>query len=276
MSEAMLRFTILGCGSSPGVPRIGNDWGACDPSNPKNRRRRASLLIQRIANRGTTTVVVDTGPDFREQMIDAGVGSADAVVYTHPHADHIHGVDDLRSFVINTRARVPIWCDEQTSARLHEAFSYCFETPEGSQYPPILIEHRIRHNEAFRIDGAGGTIVIRPFEQAHGRINSLGFRVGDVAYSGDVNGLNEEAEAVLQDLDVWIVDALQYREHPSHFSLSQTLEWIERLQPQRAILTHMHTPLDYDTVQRETPAHVEPAFDGLQFSVAATAPSIPA
>lgn len=265
MSEAKLRFTILGCGSSPGVPRIGNDWGACDHTNPKNRRRRASLLVERVTAAGRTIVVVDTGPDFREQMIAADVAYADGVIYTHPHADHIHGIDDLRSFVINTRARVPIWCDEPTSARLHEAFDYCFTTPDGSNYPPILIENRIRAGEPFTIVGEGGPLEIQPLAQQHGRIRSLGFRFGSVAYSGDVNGLDETAQAALEDLDVWIVDALQYREHPSHFSLSQTLDWIERLRPRRAILTHMHTPLDYDTVQTETPAHVEPAFDGLRF-----------
>lgn len=267
MSESVLRFTVLGCGSSPGVPRIGNDWGACDPSNPKNRRRRASLLVERIGDAGTTRVVVDTGPDFREQMIDAGIASADAVIYTHPHADHIHGVDDLRSFVINTRARVPIWCDEQTSARLHEAFGYCFETPKGSLYPPILIENRIEPGRPFSISGEGGPLEIVPFRQIHGRITSLGFRFGTVAYSGDVNGLDDDAQAALQDLDVWIVDALQYRDHPSHFSLSQTLDWVAKLRPRRAILTHMHTPLDYDTVLAETPAHVEPAFDGMRFEI---------
>ena len=269
MSGAVLRFTILGCGSSPGVPRIGNDWGACNPHDPKNRRRRASLLVERVAEGGTTVVVVDTGPDFREQMIDAGIGRADAVVYTHPHADHIHGIDDLRSFVINTRARVPIWCDEATSLRLHEAFGYCFRTPEGSNYPPILIENRIVAGSAFSIDGAGGRIDIVPFDQQHGQIDSLGLRFGQVAYSSDVSGLDERARAFLENLDVWIVDALQYRDHPSHFSLAQTLEWIERLRPRRAILTHMHTPLDYATVKSETPAHVEPAFDGLTFAVAA-------
>ena len=264
---AKLRFTILGCGSSPGVPRIGGDWGACDPRNPKNRRRRAALLVERVGAEGTTTVVVDTGPDFREQMIDAGVSAADGVIYTHPHADHIHGIDDLRSFVINTRARVSIWCDEQTSERLHEGFAYCFETPPGSNYPPILIENRIIAGEPFVIDGLGGPLEILGFEQEHGRIPSLGFRFGNVVYSSDINGLSEQALSNLQDVDVWIVDALQYREHPSHFSLVQSLDWIERIGPKRAILTHMHTPLDYETVLRETPAHVEPAYDGLSFEV---------
>lgn len=257
------RFTILGCGSSPGVPRIGNDWGNCDPANPKNRRRRASLLVEQFSEDGVTVVVVDTGPDFREQMIDAGISSADGVIYTHPHADHIHGVDDLRSFVINRRERVKIWADESTSKRLHDSFGYCFQTPEGSSYPPILDEKRITPGVSFRIDGAGGPIDILPFEQVHGDIMSLGFRLGDLVYSSDVSALDHRALPHLQNMAVWIIDALQYRPHRSHFSLSQTLQWIDQLAPQRAILTHMHTPLDYDTVMNETPEHVEPAHDGL-------------
>lgn len=265
--KGRMRFTILGCGSSPGVPRIGGDWGACDPNNPKNRRRRAALLIERIAPGGTTTVVIDTGPDFREQMIDAGIGSADAVVYTHAHADHIHGIDDLRSFVINTRHRVHIWADSVTSERLMEAFGYCFETPEGSSYPPILREHRITPGETIHVEGEGGTISLLPFEQPHGSIHSLGFRIGDVAYCSDVSDLDDRALPHLQGLDCWIVDALQYKPHPSHLSLEQSLVWIEHLKPKRAILTHMHTPLDYETVRRETPEHVEPAYDGMTFEV---------
>ena len=251
--EARLVVHHSGCGSSPGVPRIGDDWGACDPSNPKNRRRRASALVQRFGPNGTTTVVIDTGPDFRAQMLDAGVGRADGVIYTHGHADHIHGIDDLRSFVINTRERVPIWADESTSQRLHDGFDYCFTTPPGSGYPPILDENRIVAGEPFEIDGAGGPLTFMPFEQPHGRGISLGFRIGDLAYCSDVSALDDRALPHLQNLDVWIIDALQYREHPSHMSLEQTLAWIEKLKPRRAILTHMHTPLDYETVlQRDT------------------------
>ena len=261
------RFTILGCGSSPGVPRIGGDWGKCDPANPKNRRRRASLLIQQFSDEGVTTVVVDTGTDFRDQMLSVGVGEADAVLYTHGHADHIHGIDDLRSFVINRRERVNIWCDEATSLRLHEGFGYCFKTPDGSSYPPILQENRITAGQEFSIDGAGGSISFLPFEQPHGGIISLGFRIGDLAYCSDVSGLDERALPHLEGLDVWIVDALQYREHPSHLSLDQSLGWIEKLKPKRAILTHMHTPLDYETVRVNTPDHVDPAYDGLMLDM---------
>ncbi len=260
-----LRFTILGCGSSPGVPRIGGDWGACDPANPKNRRRRSSILVERIAGQGKTTIVVDTSPDFREQMIDANVDFAEGVFYTHGHADHIHGIDDLRGFAINRRQRVEIYVDEETSHRLRQGFSYCFKTPKGGFYPPILSENRLVDGQAAIVDGDGGPISVLPFRQAHGDFTSLGFRFGDVAYSSDISGLTENSIELLQNLDVWIVDALQYREHPSHFSLDQALHWIGKLKPKRAILTHMHTPLDYETVKALTPVHVEPAYDGMQF-----------
>ena len=269
MDSVLQRFTILGCGSSPGVPRIGGDWGRCDSNNPKNRRRRASLLVEQISasTGGVTRIVIDTGPDFRCQMLDAGVPSADAVLYTHAHADHIHGIDDLRSFVINRRERVCVWMDEATSLRLHESFGYCFHTPSGSGYPPILDEHRIIAGESFEIDGAGGVISVVGFEQIHGPIHSLGFRIGGMAYSSDVSDLDERALPHLEGLDVWIVDSLQYLSHPSHFSLSEALSWVEKLKPRRSILTHMHIPLDYDTVMNETPDNVEPGYDGLVFEL---------
>ncbi len=259
-----MRFTILGCGSSPGVPRIGPDWGNCDPANPKNRRRRSSLLIEKFGTDGKTVVVVDSGPDFREQMISANIGWADAVIYTHAHADHIHGIDDLRSFVINRRKLANVWMDEHTSKRIHEAFGYCFNTPEGSQYPPILVENRITAGQSFTVDGQGGEIEITPFEQQHGAISSLGFRIDALAYCSDVSGFDERSLPYLHNLDVWILDALQYKEHPSHLSLAQSVDWIEKLNPKRAILTHMHTPLDYDAVMSETPKNIEPAYDGMQ------------
>ena len=261
---AGLRFTVLGCGSSPGVPRIGNDWGACDPKNPKNRRSRCSLLVERMAAPGQTTrVLVDTSPDLRAQALAADFGTLDGVLYTHPHADHIHGIDDLRGFVINMRRRVDVHADAQTMTRLREAFGYCFETPPGSDYPPIVTGHPIAAGEPVTIDGPGGPLTALPIIQIHGRITSLAFRFGGLAYSPDVSDLDDEAEYRLQDLDVWIVDALRYAPHPSHFSLDQALGWIERLKPKRAILTHMHVDLDYEAVRRALPAHVEPAYDGM-------------
>ena len=259
-------FTILGCGSSPGVPRINGDWGACDPSNPKNRRSRAALLIEQTGDDGgTTTVIIDTGPDFREQMIAAKVKNIDAVFYSHPHADHIHGIDDLRGYVQYTGKRMPIWADALTMERIREGFRYCLETPEGSNYPPIVEPRIIDPSLApVMITGAGGTIVLQPVLQHHGSIMSMGFRIGEFAYCSDVSDFPDETIGKLTGLDMLVIDTLQYKFHPSHLSLEQSLGWIERFAPKRAVLTHMHTPLDYETVMRETPEHIEPAYDGMR------------
>lgn len=259
-----LRFTVLGCGSSPGVPRIGGDWGACDPANPKNRRSRCSLLAERLGASGRTTrVLIDTSPDLRAQALAADFGTLDGVLYTHAHADHIHGIDDLRGFVINMRRRVEVYADPQTMARLREGFGYCFETPPGSEYPPILNGHLLAAGETVTIEGPGGPLTALPINQIHGRITSLAFRLGGLAYSPDVSDLDDEAEYRLQDLDVWIIDALRHTPHPSHLSLDEALGWIERLKPRRAILTHMHIDLDYEALRRSLPDHVQPAYDGM-------------
>lgn len=260
----LMRFTILGCGSSPGVPRITGDWGACDPANPKNRRRRASLLVERVAeDGGTTTVVIDTGPDFRDQMISAGVKSIDGVVYTHAHADHIHGIDDLRGFWLEQKRLIDVYADSFTLERLRAGFGYCFEKPAGSDYPPIVLAHEIQHGPNFTISGNGGTITFQPLVQSHGSILSLGFRIGDFAYCSDVSDFPTQTVAAMQGLDALVIDALQYRPHPSHLSLDEALLWIERLKPMRSWLTHMHTPLDFDELSAKLPNSVEPAYDGL-------------
>lgn len=259
-----LRFTILGCGSSPGTPRITGDWGGCDPANPKNRRTRCAAMIERITDAGErTTIVIDTGPDFRTQMLAAGVKRLDAVIYTHPHADHIHGIDDLRGYVIEQRHLIDIYGDMLTLERLREGFHYCFETPPGSKYPPIVRANTIDHDRELVIDGRGGPITLLPLPQIHGDIVSLGFRIGALAYCPDVSAFPTETAAQLHGLDWLIIDALQYKPHPSHFSLGEALAWIERLKPQNAVLTHMHVPLDHDVVARETPDNVSPAFDGM-------------
>lgn len=262
---AKRRFTILGCSSSPGVPRINGDWGACDPANPKNRRMRAALLVEQIASDGgRTTVAIDTGPDFREQMIRARVERLDAVIYTHAHADHLHGIDDLRGYFHAQHHRIPIHADGPTMDRIRAGFGYCLETPPGSNYPPILSAHLIETPDtSVIIEGAGGAITFQPILQVHGDIMSLGFRIGDFAYCTDVSDFPEASHGKLAGLDTLVIDCLQYRFHPSHLSLEQALSWIERFAPRHAILTHMHIPLDYETVMAETPAHVEPAYDGL-------------
>jgi len=259
-----LRLVIAGCGSSPGVPRINGDWGSCDPTNSRNRRRRAAAIVERVAaSGGVTRVAIDTGPDFRDQMLTAGVDRLDAVVYTHAHADHIHGVDDLRGYFLTQRRLVDIHADRPTLDRLREGFGYCFETPPGSSYPPIVKAHVIAHEVPFTVDGPGGPLTFEPLPQIHGDILSLGFRIGRLAYCSDVSDFPAATVDKLASLDVLVIDALQYRPHPSHLSLSQALDWIERLKPRRAVLIHMHIPLDYATVMAETPDHVEPAYDGM-------------
>jgi phosphoribosyl 1,2-cyclic phosphate phosphodiesterase len=258
-----LRFTILGCGSSGGVPRVGNVWGACDPNNPKNRRRRCALLVERFDKGGRTAVLVDTPPDIREQLLDARVERLDGVLFTHDHADHTHGIDDLRGIAFMLKRRVDVYMDAATRDVLTKRFDYCFAQPAGSAYPAILEAHDIRPPEPVRIEGAGGTIEVVPIVQEHGDITSLGFRIGDVAYSPDISGLSEASLALLQGLDVWIVDALRPIPHPSHFSLKQALQWIERVGAKRGILTHMTTELDYAALKRELPQHIEPAYDGM-------------
>lgn len=260
-----MRFTILGCGSSGGVPRLGGHWGDCDPENPKNYRRRCSMLVEREGEEGTTSVLIDTTPDLRSQLLDSNTGRLDAVVYTHSHADHVHGIDDLRMIVFNTRKRLPVWADGDTQNSLLSRFGYAFVQPEGSPYPPILDIKTI--SGAFQIEGAGGPIHFRPFRVGHGAIDSLGFRMGDVAYLPDVAEIYDEAWPTLDGLDWFIVDALRRTPHPTHSHLDNTLGWIERVKPANAVLTNMHIDLDYDTVCRETPENVTAAYDGMTIRV---------
>ncbi|HEU4381119.1 MAG TPA: MBL fold metallo-hydrolase [Hyphomicrobiaceae bacterium] len=258
-----MRFTILGCGSSGGVPRVGNVWGACDPTNPKNRRRRCALLVERFGKGGRTTVLVDTPPDIREQLLDARVETLDGVLFTHDHADHTHGIDDLRGIFFMLKRRVDVYLDAQTRDVLMSRFGYCFTQPPGSSYPAILQAHDIRPPEPIRIEGAGGPIEVVPIVQEHGDISSLGFRFGNIAYSPDIVGAPPSSLPLLQGLDIWIVDALRPMPHPGHFSLKQALQWIERVGAKRGILTHMTMDLDYMALKRDLPAHIEPAYDGM-------------
>ena len=265
-----LTFTILGCGSSMGVPRAALGWGDCDPNEPKNRRRRCALLVERAQGPGKVTrVLVDCGPDLREQLIDGQIDWLDGVLVTHEHADHIHGIDDLRPLFVHKRRRVDMWLDEATSRAMHARFGYCFMTPPDSSYPPIVSEHRLVPGTPVTIHGQGGPIEVLPILQGHGDIPSLGFRFGNVAYSTDLKRLPPDGVAALAGLDVWIVDALRRTPHPSHFNLPETLEWIERIGPKRAILTDMHTDMDYQTLKATLPADIEPAFDGMSFDASA-------
>ena len=261
--------TILGCGSSGGVPRIGNVWGACDPAEPRNRRLRCSLLLEGFSagSDQPTRVLIDTGCDLREQLLAANVDRVEAVFYTHAHADHTHGIDDLRVLALHNRRRVDVYFDPLTGDRLQEAFGYCFAAPPGSDYPPILNAHHIAAGAIVHVEGPGGTIALRVFEQTHGNITSLGFRVANFAYCCDLSGFPEESLPAISGLDLWIIDALRYAPHPSHLSLSETLDWIARFAPRQAVLTNMHIDLDYARTEAETPANVTPAFDGMRIDV---------
>ena len=262
-----LRFTILGCGSSGGVPRPALGWGDCDPNNPKNRRRRTSFLVERLGPGGVTRVLIDTPPDLREQLLDAKADSLDGVFYTHEHADHTHGIDDLRAFFISQRRLVDVYLDADTAKSVRARFDYCFESPPGSDYPPIVRQHHFAAGRPITIDGRGGPITGLPILQAHGDTPSFGFRFGRVAYSCDLSDLPAESVAALADVDVWILDALRYRPHPSHFSVADALSWIARLEPRRAILTNLHADLDYEVLRQKLPPRVEPAYDGISFAI---------
>lgn len=256
--------TILGCGSSGGVPRVAQGWGKCDPAEPRNRRRRCSILVEREGPDGVTRVLIDTSPDLREQLIDAGVKALDAVVFTHEHADHTHGIDDLRPLALVMRKRVPVYADHTTLTMLKSRFGYCFETPPGSDYPPILTDHHIDNKHVFEIDGAGGSIRFQPFSLEHGNIEALGFRIGSFAYTPDVSAIPPESQPLLDGLECWVIDALREAPHPTHFSLGEALDWIGRKRPARAVLTNLHTDLDYGRLARELPPTIVPAFDGMR------------
>jgi len=256
-----IEVTILGCGSSGGVPRGDGDWGRCDPTDPRNRRTRCSLLVRRRGPDGETVVLIDTSPDLREQALAAGINHVDAVLYTHDHADQTHGIDDLRVFAIRNRRRIPAWMDVSTHAALTERFRYIFENVQG--YPAILEARALPPpGGLFQIEGAGGPIAITTFDQAHGPIPSVGYRIGGMAYSSDVSDLDDAAIAAVRGCDLWIVDALRWTRHPTHAHVDRALNWIVRSEAKRAVLTNLHIDLDYSTLAELLPVGVEVAHDG--------------
>lgn len=251
---------MLGSGTSSGVPRIGNDWGACDPADPRNRRRRASILVESA----TTRILVDTSPDLREQLLDARVAAVDAVIWTHDHADHCHGIDDLRQLFHARGAPVEAYAPAATLAALEHKFGYAFGGRDG--YPPVVRGHALPPELTI------GDIRVQSVAQPHGSIESAGLRFeqagGAIGYATDFNEMTGEMLALYEGLALWIVDALRYRPHPTHPHLAQVLGWIERLRPGRAVLTHMDQSMDYATLAAELPDGVEPGYDGLTVALA--------
>ena len=261
-----LRFTILGCGSSGGVPRADGVWGRCDPAEPKNRRSRCSLLVQKIAEQDQpleTTILIDTSPDLRYQTSEAGVKRLDAVLYTHDHADQAHGIDDLRVFFLTSRGRrTPCYMDPVTTETLLRRFDYIFETRGG--YPAICEARALPpHAEPWSVAGPSGAIPILTFDQDHGAIRSVGYRIGPLAYCSDVVDFPPASMAALQGLEVFVIDALRDTPHPTHAHVARSLEWIEALKPRHAVLTNMHSDLDYNELRARLPQGVEPAYDGM-------------
>lgn len=254
-----MRVTILGCGGSDGVPQIGGadgrgDWGACDPANPRNRRTRAAVHVAE----GDASILIDTPPDLRDQLMATGVGRVSHVLYTHDHADHSHGINELRRLSRFNGRPMDVYADAVTMKRLHARFGYAFEQLPGTPYPRIAARHVIEG--PFRFAG----VEVLPVVQDHGfGETTLGFRIGDFAYSTDLVELPEQAPDVFAGLDLWIVDCFRDAPHPTHAHWEKTLAWIERLRPRRAVLTHMGTEMDYDSVLARCPAGVEPGYDGM-------------
>lgn len=254
-----MKIRILGCGTSSGVPRIGNDWGSCDPNEPRNRRRRVSILV----SDSNTRILVDTGPDLREQLLDADVATLDAVLWTHEHADHAHGLDDLRQLFHNAGEPVPAFASARCLRSLSARFDYVFEGKWG--YPATVAAQILPDGLTI------GGIDIGHVEQPHGNITSTGLifaRNGKrVVYSTDFNDLTDDMAIAYEGADLWIVDALRTRPHPTHNHLDRTLGYIDQLRPKRAVLTHMDNSMDYASLRRQLPPHIEPGFDGMEIAL---------
>lgn len=272
-----LRAIILGCGSSGGVPRIGGDWGICDPSEPKNTRTRSSILIQKWEGAGEpdlsacTNILIDTSPDLRVQLLREDIQHLDAVFYTHDHADQSHGIDDLRAIAYRMRAQIPTYMDAHTQTHVFDRFKYCFEMPEGRVHPPILaLQDLISDGTITSISGPGGSISVETLEVSHGPTPSLAFLIDEqIAYSPDVWGVSDDVLNRLNNVDIWIVDALRYSQHPTHAHADKTLSWLARAQVKSAVLTNLHIDMDYKTLLEELPPLVRPAYDRMQINLPA-------
>ncbi len=263
-----MKITMLGCGGSGGVPLAdgtpGGHWGDCDPENPRNRRRRVSVMVEGHAA-GQGTLIIDCSPDLRQQLLNHPVERLDAVLLTHAHADHVHGIDDLRAYTYRQRQAIPAFMDEATHRSMIRRFDYVFTSShtESYLYPALLEDRVIVAGTPFEAAG----YAVTPFRQKHGQAHSLGFRIGGFAYSTDVSDLDEAAFSGLEGLDLWIVDCLRFEPHPTHSHFERTLAWIERIKPKRAVLTHMNHSTDFAVLASRCPAGVEPGYDGLMVTL---------
>lgn len=248
-----MRVIILGCGSSGGVPLITGEWGRCNPNNPRNRRRRSSVLVQ-IQGKN---ILIDAGPDMREQLLDAEITNIDAVLFTHAHSDHLRGIDDLRQIALPNKQPIPIYADALTLSIIERGYSYAINQHDDL-YPSFLVTHPFSAG-TWTIDD----IKILSLPQHHGKIISWGFRIGDFAYSTDFHEIPEQSLQQLQGLKCWIVDCLRFEPHPTHSDFDKTMELIQRLQPEEAILTHMNQDLDYDQLIERLQKSIRPAIDGM-------------
>ena len=255
-----MKITILGCGWSSGVPIPGCDCAVCTSDDPRNRRRRTSILVEQ----GKVCVLVDTSPDLRAQLLDASVSRLDGVIYTHAHAAHVHGIDDLRPINYAMRSAIDIYGDDATLSSIESRFSYAFRMidPERPWISPTLMPHRFAG--PFEVAG----LKVRPFLQEHGHMPTQGLRFGDAAaYSTDAHFLDETAFHTLAGVGVWIVDCIGVKPHGTHSHLEQTLGWIERVKPKLAVLTHMSHGVDYESFLAQCPTGVVPAYDGMVIDV---------
>lgn len=258
-----MRVTLLGCGTSVGVPAVGRaGWGACDPTDPRNRRQRCAVLVQSQ----TTNVLVDAGPDIRNQLLPLGLQKIDALLITHTHSDHVAGLDDLRAFYWPDRAELPVHTTEQHASDICTRFPYLFERKSSSPsyfVPPMRVE-TVEAGSKIEV----GDLGIDIFHQDHGNVTSLGFMFnGKFAYSTDVVGLSDEALGMIEGVPLWIVEALREAPHQSHSHYEQTFGWIQRVKPDRAVLTHLGLEADYQTLAGICPENTEPGVDGMVFEL---------
>lgn len=263
----MIKITILGCGSSGGVPRADGNWGACDPNDVRNHRTRCSIKVEKYENGGETCAIIDTSPDLRQQLLKSQTRKIDGVIYSHDHADQSHGIDDLRAIVYSNGSIIDCFMQKETAEIMIARFGYVFAGHEKPHYPALLNPISLDWQQEFAIKGKGGEIVFEPLELIHGAIKNMGLRFHNIAYCNDVNIIPENTLDKMNGLELLIIDALRYTKHPSHAHLEQSLEWIEILKPKNAILTNLHIDMDYEELSSKLPPNVIPAYDNMEIII---------